>query len=193
MSKRYILSLVAANRTGILAAVTTALAELGGDIREISVTVVEQFFTIILAADFPEHRDPEVIKGHLEGVCRPFGIEIILKDPALEHLQKPPPEGAARFFLTLTGQDAPGVVAQISGKMARERIDITDLYGLHKDNGNSFAMVFELAIPAGVNAEALRSELEQWGQPIGLTAALQPERDYYATRSPRALRFQARQ
>ncbi|MGE5191231.1 MAG: ACT domain-containing protein, partial [Deltaproteobacteria bacterium] len=36
MSKRYVLCLMAADRPGILAAVTTALAELGGDIAEIS-------------------------------------------------------------------------------------------------------------------------------------------------------------
>src|SRR5690242_13580184 len=84
MSKRYVLCLTAANRTGILAAVATALSELGGDIHEISDATVANYFAIILAADFPEHRDPQVIVSHVEGVCRPFGVEVILKDPAGE-------------------------------------------------------------------------------------------------------------
>src|SRR5579863_249583 len=61
MSKRYVLCLTAANRTGILAAVATALSELGGDIHQISHTTVANFFALILTANFPDNRDPEVI------------------------------------------------------------------------------------------------------------------------------------
>lgn len=193
MSKRYVLGLMAANRTGILAAVTTALGELGGDIHEVSQTVMQQFFTIILSADFPDHRDPKVIVSHLEGVCKPFGVEVILKDPAGEALQSPPPEGVEKYFLTLTGHDTPGIVAKISGRLARERIDITDLYGLRSNGGQRFVMILELAIPVGVDAMALRTELEQLGGPIGLSATLQHENIFAATNDPRPVRIAAMQ
>ena len=77
LSKRYIISLMAANRVGILAALTTALAELGGDLQEVSQTVMQKFFTIILAAEFPDHRDPRVIVEHIRGVCSPYGVEAL--------------------------------------------------------------------------------------------------------------------
>jgi glycine cleavage system transcriptional repressor len=180
---------MAANRTGILAAVATALAELGGDIQEVSQTVMQKFFTIILAADFPDHRDPKVIVNHLEGVCRPFGVQVILKDPARETLQDQPAEGVEKYFLTLTGHDTPGIVAQISGRLARERIDITDLYGLRRENDKSFVMILELAIPVGVDAMTLRSELEQLGGSIGLSATLQHENIFAATNDPLPVRI----
>ncbi|MFN0051647.1 MAG: glycine cleavage system protein R [Planctomycetales bacterium] len=189
MSKRYVLGLMAANRTGIMAAISTALGELGGDIHEVSQTVMQQFFTIILAADFPDHRDPKVIVSHLEGVCRPFGVEVILKDPSQETFQPSPGEGVEKFYLTLTGHDTPGIVAQISGRLARERIDITDLYGLRSDGGKNFVMILELAIPMGVDALALRSELEQLGAPIGLSATLQHENIFAATNDPRPVKI----
>jgi glycine cleavage system transcriptional repressor len=191
VSKRYVLGLMAANRTGILAAVATALGELGGDIHEVSQTVMQQFFTIILAADFPDHRDPNVIVSHLEGVCKPFGVEVVLKDPGREILQSPPSEGVEKYFLTLTGHDTPGIVAQISGRLARERIDITDLYGLRRDGDKSFVMILELAIPVGVDAMSLRTELEQLGKPIGLSANLQHENIFAATNDPRPVRISA--
>lgn len=191
MSKRYVLGLMAANRTGILAAVATALGELGGDIHEVSQTVMQQFFTIILAADFPDHRDPKVIVSHLEGVCRPFGVEVVLKDPAREALQSPPAGGVERYFLTLTGHDTPGIVAQISGRLARERIDITDLYGMRRDGEQSFVMILELAIPVGVDAMALRTDIEQLGGAIGLSATLQHENIFAATNDPRPVRIAA--
>ncbi len=172
MSKRYVLCLTAANRTGILAAVATALAELGGDIAEINHTVVKNFFAIILAADFPEGRDPQVIVGHLEGVCRPFGVEVILKDPDLETVEEGSPGKSEDYVLTITGRDAPGVVARVSGRLAREGIDITDLHGTRHDDGRTFALVLELSVPEGADAALLQAELEELGASLGLTARL---------------------
>src|SRR5437899_1833327 len=43
--KRYVLCLLGANHTGIMAAVATALSELGGEIHKISQTVTEKLFT----------------------------------------------------------------------------------------------------------------------------------------------------
>jgi glycine cleavage system transcriptional repressor len=172
MSKRYVLCLTAANRTGILAAVATALSELGGDIHEINHTTVANFFAIILAADFPEHRDPDVIVGHVEGVCRPFGVEVILKDPAGEPVDELPPVTGEPYVLNLAGRDAPGIVARISACLAREGIDITDLRGVRADDGKSFTLVLNLAVPTHVDAPSLQRELEQLGASLGLSAEL---------------------
>jgi len=172
MSKRYVLCLTAANRTGILAAIATALSELGGDIDEIGQGHVKNFSTLILTVDFPEHRDPQVIVSHVHGVCRPFGVDVILKDPALETVADELSGGGDFYVLTLTGRDAPGIVATISGRLAREGIDITHLSGARRDDGRSFVLVLELAIPAGVDVALLESELEQLGAGLGLSARL---------------------
>jgi len=189
VSKRYIIGLMAANRTGILAALATALAELGGDIHEASQTVMQKFFTIILAADFPDHRDPEVIVNHIRGVGRPFGVEVFLKDPSHEALQEQAAEGTEKYFLTLTGHDTPGIIGQISSCLAREAIDITDMYARRQDNDTQFVMILELAMPVGADALSLRQELEQLGTPIGLSATLQHENIFAATNDPRPVRI----
>jgi glycine cleavage system transcriptional repressor len=172
MSKRYVLCLTASNRTGILAAVTTALSELGGDIHEINHAAAANFFAIILAADFPEHRDPQVIVSHVEGVCRPFGVEVILKDPIGEPAAEAVPVKGESFVLHLSGRDAPGIVARISACLAREGIDITDLRGARRDGGKSFSLVLNLAVPAHVDPASLQKELEQLGKSLGLSAEL---------------------
>ena len=182
MTKRYMITLMAANRVGILAAVTTSLAELGGDIQEVSQTVMRGFFTIIMSAEFPENRDPSVIVDHIRGVCRPFGVEVNLKDPAEETLQDPPAEG----------QDKPGMVRQISARLAQEGIDITDVFARRADEGQTFVMVMELAVPKGVDALALQRELEQLGSAVGLSAALQHEDIFTATNDPRPVRIAQR-
>ena len=192
MTKRYIITLMAANRVGILAAVTTSLAELGGDIQEVSQTVMQRFFTIIMAAEFPENRDPSVIIDHIRGVCRPFGVEVNLKDPDEEPLQEPSAEGIERYYLTAEGQDKPGMVRQISARLAQEGIDITDVFARRADEGQTFVMVMELAVPPGVDALALQRELEQLGSAVGLSAALQHEDIFSATNDPRPVRVAQR-
>ncbi len=174
MSKRYIITLMAANRVGILAAVTTSLAELGGDIQEVSQTVMQRFFTIIMSAEFPEHRDPSVIIDHIRGVCRPFGVEVNLKDPKAETLQELPNEGTEKYFLTAEGEDKPGMIRQISARLAQEEIDITDVFARRAENGKTFVMVMELAVPNGVDALALTARagaIGQRGRPVGGPAA----------------------
>jgi glycine cleavage system transcriptional repressor len=181
VSKRYVLCLTAANRTGILAAVTRALSELGADIDEVSQAVVKNFFAIILAADFPDHRDEHVIVGHLEGVCRQFGVKVFLHDADRETEPGETREAGEKYILTLTGGDAPGIVATISGRLALEGIDIIDLRGARRDDGKSFALLLELTIPARVDPELLQADLERLGGTLGLSARLTRAADSAST------------
>ena len=188
MARRYIITLMAANRVGIMAALTNALAELGGNLVEVSQTVMQRFFTIILAADFPEHRPPQVIVDHIRDVCRPYGVEVNLKDPAQEPLQEPIPGVVERYFLTITGEDKPGIIRQITARLAQEGIDITDLYAVRSDQDRSFIMIMELAVPLGVEAMALQEELEALGRNVGLSPMMQHENIFIATNDPRPVR-----
>ena len=54
MAREYIITMTAENRVGIMSAVTKAMTELGGDLREASQTVVRGFFTMIFSAEFPD-------------------------------------------------------------------------------------------------------------------------------------------
>ncbi len=65
MARELIITMAAANRAGILAAVTKAMSELGGDLREASQTVVRGYFTMIFSAEFPDQIDQTLIRDHL--------------------------------------------------------------------------------------------------------------------------------
>lgn len=191
MTKRYIITLMAANRVGILAAVTTAMAELSGDLQEVSQTVMQGFFTIIMAAEFPEHRKPEVIVDHIRDVCRPFGVEVCLKDPTQAAPAQSPDSEIEKYFLTVTGSDTPGIIRQISSRLAEEEIDVTDLYAVRNEVEDSFIMVMELAVPLGIDAIVLQRDVEVIGESIGLSASLQHEAIFAATNDPRPVRVAA--
>ena len=65
MARRYIISLTGANRVGVLAAVTTALDELRGNLWEASISVMQPFCSILLTADFPDDRSEDIISAHI--------------------------------------------------------------------------------------------------------------------------------
>lgn len=165
MAKRFVITLTAANRVGILAAVSNALTELGGDLWHISQTVVEKFFTMIIAADFPEDRTAEVVLDHIRDVCGPYAVEVTLKEPAREKLPEDPEDGMGQYYLTIGGKNQPGIIRLVSGRLAHDQIDIVNLEAIRLDEGNEFLFSMEIATPPDTNIEQLKSDLASLGQP----------------------------
>lgn len=193
MAKRYIISLTASNRVGILAALTTALDELNASLVELSQTVLQDFFTIILAADFPENNGPELILDHIEGICRPFSVKVNLSDPMTVNLPMVPAEDYEIYFLTVKGPDQPGITRDIFSKLASESIDIHDLYGRSESDDDVFSMIMELAVPTGTDKRRIRADLEHLCEACGLLATMEHEDDFAAEEDAIPIRVAATQ
>lgn len=170
MPKQYIITLTASNRAGILAAVATALAELGGELQEVKQTLLDKFFTMIVVAEFPEHRDADVIVDHLRGMCERFGLDITLKDPSNEILVSDSEEDAVRYLLTLTGRDEPGLLSRIAARIARDGIDIAEMHAKRVDAGRSFEVVMTVVVPLTADVGQLINDLEETGRNVDLSA-----------------------
>jgi glycine cleavage system transcriptional repressor len=165
MSKRFVITLTAANRVGILAAVSNALAELGGDLWHISQTVVEKFFTMIIAADFPEARTADVVLDHIRAVCGPYNMEVTLKEPGQERLPDDPEAGVQQFVMTIQGENQPGIIRLVSGRLAQDQIDIVNLEAIRLNGGSQFLFSLEISTPPRANIEQLKTELAALGNP----------------------------
>ncbi len=79
MTRRYLLSIVATNRIGALPAITGAIQELGGDMQEVSHTVMHGYISMVLVADFPVLRDSQVIVDHICGAAKPFAAQVTIR------------------------------------------------------------------------------------------------------------------
>lgn len=184
MSPCYFITLTAHNRAGVLAAVTTALAELGGDMQYSAQTVVQGMFSMTVAARFPAHRAQEVIKDHLENVGRPYEMDVLIRP--IQFSSDSRIAKGKRYFLTVNGQDAPGVVRTICAMLAQELVEIEQLYAV-PDSSATFSMVMMLNLPEAVDLLSLNSDLELFAALNGLTISLQHENDYSASEWPRTL------
>lgn len=174
MPKQYVMTLMAVNRVGILAALATALDELGGSFVDVSQAVMRRYFTMIMAVEFPPDRSPEVIVEHIRAVCRPFGVEVTLRDPAAEPEAEALDEPAVvqPYLLRLSGQDRKGVLRRVAHRLAHDGIDVVDLYGVRNDAAGTFATCLELSVPAGANVAQLHRDLDQALGPDGVAVNL---------------------
>ena len=191
MAKLYIMTVLAANRTGILAALANALDELGGNMRDVSQAVIHKFFAMIMAAEFPEGQDPEVIVDHIRAVCRPFGAKVTLRDPSIEmgFDGETEPTPKERYVLTLSGPDRPGVLRFLAHRLALDGIDLVDLQGRHRETDHTFLTAMELAVPPGIDALQLCEELRKEFQSDGITASMQHRRVIAALAHPEPVGF----
>lgn len=174
MPREFIITMTAANRVGILSAATRAMAELGGDLREASQTVVRGFFTMIFSAEFPDQLDQQVIRDHLQDACRSFHTEVGVNEvPAgtgrPEARDVPP---VRLHVLRLGGDNQPGVLRELSGLISMSRIDITGMHAVRVRGGRGFEMIMKIAIPADTDTEKLLRDLNEAGRSFNITADL---------------------
>ncbi len=189
MTRRYLLSISATNRIGALPAITGAIHELGGDMQEVSQSVMQNYLSMFLVADFPPQRDAQVIVDHISGVAKPFEAEVAIRETKYQEPYSNV-DATERFFLTLHGYDSPGLIRQVTSKLAAESIEITDLYAVREGVGEPVVMIFELAVPEDADLCPLRGELEALGDdPSGLTAELQHESLFSETGIPSPVRI----
>ncbi len=170
MSRRLVITMTAANRVGILAATTNAIADLGGDIVEVRQSLLQGFFTMIIAADFPPNRDAELVHQHIETACDRYGVVLTIKDPEAESVQENTEE-TENYLLEIRGADTPGVVRALSAHLARLGVDITDLHTRRRANGR-FRAALQVAVPVALSREVLHAELQELAGRTDLQIAL---------------------
>lgn len=172
MLKEYIITMTAANRVGILAAVTKAMTELGGDLREASQTVVRGFFTMIFSAEFPEDMSASVIVDHLQDTCRPFGIEVSVREADPGQAANADKAAVKHYSLRLGGDNQKGVLKELSSTISMRRVDIAGMHAIRTKNGAGFEMVMKIATPKEFDIDGLIDQINQIGKPFNMTAEL---------------------
>jgi len=159
MANEFVLTMTAANRSGILSAVTRAMAELGGDLRELSQTVVRGYFTMIFSAEFPDDLTEEIVRAHVEDTCRPYGIEVGVKNPVQDGLPAKTDALPAVHTLRIGGSNHPGVLQELSTVISMHQADIVGMRAVRVEDSDGFEMVMKVAVPREFEIGSLVAEL----------------------------------
>lgn len=185
-TNQYIVTVTAADRVGIIHSVTASLKDLGGNILEISQTVMRGYFTIILAVEFKEPQNTDVIAEKISVNGKRFHLDVNVLDANQKTSDNATPVIGERYILTVLGQDQPGNIHGITGCLANLGVNILDLHA--RTDGPRFSMIMEAFLPADLQPTMIRTELERFGKTVGLEAYVQHENIFRATSEPSQVR-----
>ncbi|HTW97416.1 MAG TPA: ACT domain-containing protein [Acidimicrobiales bacterium] len=156
---RFFLHAVGRDRPGIVANVARALADIGCNLEDSRMTILQGHFAVMLIVDAPDTADGTVIEHQLEPIAEELDLLIAVRTFS-------EPTGAAAeaagpaLTVSVHGGDHPGIVARIGEEVAACGGNVIDLTS-HVDAGAtpSYNMVFSVRLPRGADAVELRRRL----------------------------------
>jgi predicted amino acid-binding ACT domain protein len=194
MHQHYVISVVSRDRIGIVADVSSALAALGGDIADLRQSVLRDYFTMILLASFPAEISADAIQERVtsagDSSTSPLHVTVIETNAA--HADQPsavseasssfvlrPSSVSHNYLLTARGPDRVGFVASVAAFCARNGLNILDLATTVADG--RCVMMLLVDVSRCADLDAVRRQLQKFGQANGLEAVLQHEAIFRAT------------
>lgn len=159
------------DRPGIVAGLTGALRDLGGNLEDVSSTILRGHFAMMLVVDAPADVGAQALGERLEAAAEPLGVHVTVSDVEAGTPERP----SATHVLSVYGSDRPGIVASFAGLLAERGANITDLScRLTGGDAPLYALIAEVALPDGLDAEDLRGLLHDVAQEVGVDATFVP-------------------
>jgi glycine cleavage system transcriptional repressor len=168
-SDHFALALVGVDRPGIVATVTSGLAELGCNLEDVSTSLLRGHFAMVLVFSGAQVGDAEEIRRLLLARAAEFDLHLDVW-PVGEAVS----EGRTTHVLRLHGPDRIGIVASIAQVIAAHGASIREM-SCSRGEGPSptYLVVLDLELPAGASAEDLERELAQTAARLGLRLVLE--------------------
>jgi len=164
---------VGADRPGIVAAVTGALAEHGCNLEDSSMTILRGQFAMMLVVDAPAALSAGELEAALAGPASELDLVLTVR-PAGE-----PPGGGPEadcWTVSVYGADHPGIVHGVTSLLADRAVNIVDLSTrvIGSPENPVYTMVLQVTLPPGGDPARLQADLEAKAGELGVTCRLHP-------------------
>lgn len=172
----HFVSVLTPDRRGIIAGITHVLDEVEAQLLELSQTVVQDYFTILVSVVLPDSVDLEALREQIQSkVAEGAAVGILAYQPGAQSQQS----RGDGYVLTATGSDSPGLVNTISSIIAERGGNFFDLSSRVIDG--EISMVAEIDLPKDVALDQLQIDLQHATADSGLLVRLQHPRLFTAT------------
>lgn len=175
--KRIALTVIGKDRPGIIARISRVLFELGCNIEDATMTILEGEFAMILISSVPERMAGEKWVSALERVGHQLGLDITCKNLRGTVVRgEKHPAGSKTHVLSVAGRDRTGIVYETSRILAKNRLNITDLNSRILGRGRKavFAMILEVDIPRKFKLKRLEREWRRLKDRLKVDVSLRP-------------------
>lgn len=152
---------VGRDRPGIVAGITGALLDFGGNVDDSQMSILHGQFAVMLIVSIPEDADLKAISARLDEVGVKLGLGGVTITPVSELDRGAGPT----HVLTVYGPDRPGIVHDVAELLAEHDVNITDLRTKRTGSSESplYTMMLEVVVPEGGISEALTRLSEEKG------------------------------
>ena len=159
------ITVIGHDRPGIIAETTAALAGLGLNLEDSTMTLLRGHFAMMLisAGDLTA---PEVEKA-LAGLAADGSLMVSVREIPEEREHQ---AVGASYVLTVHGGDRPGIVSAVASEVARAGGNITDL--TTRLAGELYLLVAEVDLPGGVDVAGLNDSLAAVAGELGVGVTL---------------------
>ena len=168
---RFFLHAVGRDRPGIVSALAGALEGLGCNLEDSRMTLLRGQFAVMLVLDAPGITE----SSRIEAALAPVAIELDLV-VAVRPLGDEEPGGGAGggdeepvvLAVSVHGADHPGIVARITGEVARAGGNIVDLATRVVDGGSGYVLLISVELEPGPTGDELAKRLERAAKELGV-------------------------
>jgi glycine cleavage system transcriptional repressor len=167
-----VVTAVGADRPGIVAAITGALLELGGNLEETRAALLRGSFATVLAVAVPDGVGRDDVEAALRPVAEELGLGLWVGDAAPRAEAEPLPQAVVSVY----GADHPGIVHAMATALAEAGANIVDLSSRLVGDPPIYVLGIEVQLPDG-DAGALRDALAPVAAKAGVELAIELEDD----------------
>ena len=154
------------DRPGIIAETTGALADLGLNIEDSTMTLLRGHFAMMLITG--GDADAATVEESLAGLTADGTLSVSVREV-------PPQAGTpagSPYLLSVHGGDRPGIVSSLAAEVAKVGGNITDL--TTRLAGELYVLTAEVDLPTAVDSDALAASLRDVATSLGVEVSLLP-------------------
>ena len=170
---KMIISVLAQDRPGIIASVTSNLCDLGCNLENVNQMILQNQFAGFFIVQAPEGVSAESIRQELTLKEEANGLTIHVR--SLEDEPQTPVADKEIFLITTSGPDQKGLVAQLSGVISSFGANIINMKAVFMggSNPNENVMSYQVPVTKEIDAPALFAALKAKAKDLNLDIRIQ--------------------
>ena len=163
MKTYFILSAIGKDRPGIVADVSQAIYECGGNIEDSSMSLLRSHFALLLLFSTEKEEVRQKLSSDLKRLEWEKGLAVFHSPITFEEAHLRGGEQTIPFKITTSGIDHAGIVFRVCRLLADRGINILDMKTHRVFSAESgtplFEMDIDIEVPRSISEEGLREEL----------------------------------
>ena len=163
---------VGADRPGVIAALSGVLVELGCNLSDTQMAVLQGYASMMLVVDAPESVGVDKLQVALARGCEGLGHALWVQ--RISDLF-PPARPGHRWVVSVHGADRPGVVFEATRLLADAHINVVGLES--RLSGTVCSLSMQVDVPQGVDGNEVATKLDRLGEQLGLSCSMRPAPD----------------